>query len=268
VAPLKSRNWPQAAIGTLLVALGGAIFRSRRRARTKIGKTATAKAAAKSARKDQPRPSGAPGTPPEVPAGQTNVRTEPRIADPPPRTQYWPPPAPEPVEGTEAGAAAEKDDKEDQLRVDAESEKLGYEVQDTRAGKVAKVVAFSVTLIIACIGGLFWFVGSSHRRDSLSPPLTQQQLAVIVPPGPRLQDHPLHDIATEKKRQSELLEHYAWSEPTHRTARIPIARAEALMIGRPLDPVEPAPLPSDPTPPVAPPAAPTSAGAGKPAPQP
>ena len=68
------------------------------------------------------------------------------------------------------------------------------------------------------------------------PPLTQQQRAAIVPPSPRLQDHPLHDIAMLRQRESDLLERYGWTDADHRTARIPIARAEALVTGRSLDP--------------------------------
>ena len=251
MAPPEPKPWHQAALGGALMALGSVIFGVRRRGGVEAAPEPTAAAA-------PPRPEAMP----------SNVTQAPRAAEPPPRTQYWPPPAPKPIEGTDAGGSAEADDREDHLPVDAESEKLGYEVKDTRAGYLARVMVFSVAIIAGSVSGLFYMVGHYHRADSRTPPLTAQQSAVIVPPGPRLQDHPLHDIATEKKRESELLEYYAWSDPTHRTARIPIARAQALVIGRPLDPVEPAPLPSDPIPPVAPPAAPTSAGAATPAPKP
>ncbi len=53
-----------------------------------------------------------------------------------------------------------------------------------------------------------------------------------MPPGPHLQGHPLHDIAEERKRESDLLDHYAWIDPAHQRARIPIARALALVVGK------------------------------------
>ncbi len=128
--------------------------------------------------------------------------------------------------------------------MNATSEKLGYEVRDTRAGTLAIIMVVSVAIIGGSITGLFSLIGHYRSVDTRSAPLTPQQLAVIVPPGPHLQGHPLHDIAEERKRESDLLDHYAWIDPAHQRARIPIARALALVVGKPLDPApSPAPKP-------------------------
>ncbi len=130
------------------------------------------------------------------------------------------------------------------MSVDAASEKLGYEVKDTRAGMLAIIMVVSVAIIAGAIIGLFSLIGHFRGIDARSGPLTPEQLSVIVPPGPRLQGHPLHDIDVERQRESDLLDHYAWTDPTQGRARIPIDRALALVIGKPLDPApSPAPKP-------------------------
>ena len=211
------RTWRQAALGGLLVALGGALLGR--------GRAATPPAAAPAA---EPRaPSKTAGS------RKPKVRTKPRPAAAPVRTRHWPPPAPKPI--------APEAEPDPQYR-DApagkapESAGSGYERSDIRAGTVAKVVLSSAAVLVVAVAGLFMLVGWVQRGARQGPPLTAQQRAAIVPPAPRLQDHPLHDIAMLRQRESDLLDHYAWTDADHRTARIPIARAEALVTGRSLDP--------------------------------
>ena len=120
--------------------------------------------------------------------------------------------------------------------MNATSEKLGYEVKDTRAGTLAIIMVVSVLIIGGSITGLFSLIGHYRSVDARSVPLTPQQLAVIVPPGPHLQGYPLHEIAEQRKRESDLLDRYAWIDPAHQRARIPIERALTLVVGKPLDP--------------------------------
>ncbi len=209
MAPREPKRWAQAAVGGLLVALGGALVGVGRK---------TSPAAAKGEAKP---PSRSP---------VSKVRTKPEAEPPPMRTRYWPPPVPKPIEDatdgeTEAGP------------VDPKSVELGFERHDARPGVIVTVMLVSVSLVIGAIAGLFFLIGVVHRSDEAAAPLTPQQRAVIVPPEPRLQDHPLYDIAMLRKRDSDLLTTYAWTDPQHRTARIPIARAVALVTGRPLDPL-------------------------------
>ena len=256
MAQPEPNRWGRAALGGLLVALGGALLGA-----TREGPAAAAKAAPKGRdrqtlkpeRQGSTRAAGKPGASPRPRIGRAHVRTAPKPETAPARTRHWPPPPPKPIEPAGDVHAAEAQDREDRPPVDQTSRRLGFEVGDARAGAIARVMVVSVSLIAASIAGLFWFVGRSHRDDAVSPPLTPQQLAVIVPPGPRLQDHPLHDIAAERQREADLLRFYAWADPGHRAARVPLARAQALVIGRPLDP-----LPT-PDPVSAPPPAPSSA---------
>ena len=209
MAPREQKRWGQAAVGGLLVALGAALFGVGRRA-----KPAAAKGDAE----------------PPLRSAVSNVRTKSDTAPPPTRTRFWPPPVPKPI------VDASQDETEARP-VDPQSVALGFERHDARPGAIVKIMLVSASSIVAAIAVLFYLISALHRSDERVGPLTPQQLAVIVPPEPRLQDHPLYDIAMLRQRDSDLLTNYAWADPQHRTARIPIARAEALVVGRPLDPL-------------------------------
>jgi hypothetical protein len=211
----EPKAWRQAALGGALVALGGALVGVSRRSRQALSPSSEAKDAVDAA-------------PPRSKIPKVRTKSRPKLV--PPRTRYWPPPPPKPIEGPAEG-------EPDARPVDPKSVKLGYERRDAKHGTVVKVMLSSAAVIVGAIAVLFYLIGTVHRNDQASGPLTQQQLAVIVPPGPRLQDHPLHDIDMQRQRENDRLTFYAWNDPQHRTARIPIARAEALVIGRPLDPL-------------------------------
>ena len=219
------KPWRQAALGGVLVALGGAHFRLGR-------KPDPQKKHPASPLPSKERPRGAANK--AGSAGKAGGKRGQRETS---RPQHWPPPsaknAKRPRQQTQDGRP------EYPVAVNATSEKLGYEVKDTRAGTLAIIMVVSVAIIAASITGLFSLIGHYRRVDIRSAPLTPQQLAVIVPPGPRLQDHPLHDIDEERQRESDLLDHYSGTDPAQGRARIPIDRALALVVGKPLDPAPP-----------------------------
>ncbi len=231
--PDGKRRWREAALGGALVALGGALFGARRGAPKPVSKTVS-----KPASKAGPGKGGAkPGPAPRPNANRAKVRTKPNTPEVTAPTRYWPPPPPKPLDVYDDGITPpEQAVQASRLPVDEAAVKRGYESGDARPGAIVKVMLGSGLVIVCAIAGLFVLIGRQHRIDGREPPLTQQQLAVIVPPDPRLQDHPIHDIAMENKREFDLLEHYAWTGPEHRTGRIPIARAAILVTGRPLDP--------------------------------
>ncbi len=51
-----------------------------------------------------------------------------------------------------------------------------------------------------------------------------------VPPMPRLQPHPQTDLAKFRARKEALLSGYAWIDPQHAYARIPIQRAMQIYV--------------------------------------
>lgn len=238
MAQPEPRRWSVAALGGLLLAIGGALLRGARPGHAPPPPARRAPSPRRRARTGGSKASGPSTAKPRARTARAKVRTKPKAVEPPARSLHWPPPPPPPVAPTGEGMRAGEGTRDDHpLPVDARSATLGYEVADTRAATLVKVMAVGVAAIVVSIIGLFVFIGQSHRADRASTPLTPQQLAVIVPPGPHLQDHPLHDIATERKREDDLLNAYAWTDRTRGAARIPLARASTLVIGRPLDPL-------------------------------
>jgi hypothetical protein len=119
--------------------------------------------------------------------------------------------------------------------VDPASLDQGYEVADASGRALAWVMLVGAAVIAASIGGLFVLVAHYHREDASHPPLTAEQRAKITPPGPHLQAEPFRDIAALRRRETALLQGFAYLDADHKRARIPIDRAIALVIGKPLD---------------------------------
>ena len=231
------KRWREAALGGALVALGGALVGATRGGAKAPAKHRSGSSAEPGVNDGGMRP--APKARPDLSASK--VRTKPNAPEVTGGTQYWPPPPPKPPDVYDDGIRPpEHDVQNSHLPVDERAVKRGYESGDAKPGTIVKVMLGSASVIACSIAVLFFLIGSQRRDDLRAPPLTQQQLAVIVPPGPHLQDHPLHDIATENKREFDLLRSYAWTGPDHGAGRIPIARAQALVVGRPLDPLPPA----------------------------
>lgn len=94
--------------------------------------------------------------------------------------------------------------------------------------------AINVRRIVALIGGLAVFVlvavGVLYVvLHQVMPNRAQVQArAGAIPPPPRLQPHPDADLAALRAHKRELLTHYAWLDPSHHYARIPIRRAMQL----------------------------------------
>ena len=112
----------------------------------------------------------------------------------------------------------------------------GHETKDLNAGTLGRLVAglgFVVVVVIFGIVGFRKLVTGVDQRAL--PPLTAQQLTPIQPPAPTLQAHPIEELAQLHVREDKLLTGYAWRDPEHTEARIPIDRAMKLIIGHPLD---------------------------------
>lgn len=111
-----------------------------------------------------------------------------------------------------------------------------YETKDLSAHGLAIILASLATMAGALIGIAFGLVALFGHIDRASlPPLTVQQTARIVPPAPRLQTHPFADLTRLREHEARLLRSYAWVDPAHQRARIPVRRAMQLAIGRSLD---------------------------------
>lgn len=117
-----------------------------------------------------------------------------------------------------------------------QARKAGHETRDLNGRTLAVLVAGlggTVAAVIALMVGLMGYF--DHTISAAAPSYTAQQTAAIAPPPPNLQNAPLADIARLHEREEKLLENYAWIDPAHTRARVPIERAMALMVGRKLD---------------------------------
>jgi hypothetical protein len=115
---------------------------------------------------------------------------------------------------------------------------LGYENTDISAKLVVRVLGGLVFTFATAIFILFLMIHGFRRQDhATNPPLTQQQNAAIAPPGPTLQRDPYRELRALQANEEGALSHYAWADPQHNRARIPLDRAMALVVGRSLEPL-------------------------------
>ena len=117
----------------------------------------------------------------------------------------------------------------------------GHETRDVDVRKTALVMAGLALSALTVVGTMVWLMGSfaASQRRAL-PTLTPQQTARLVPPPPNLQADPYVDIARARAAAEADLAGYGYRDESRVRARIPIGRAMDLVVGRPLDPAEPA----------------------------
>ena len=95
----------------------------------------------------------------------------------------------------------------------------------------------SAGLGVAVIFGLLAILHG--RREANAPPTTPEERARIETPEPHLQVRPFQELYAEHGRERGLIDSYAWIDPGHTRARIPIDRAMQLVVGRSLDGASP-----------------------------
>ena len=111
----------------------------------------------------------------------------------------------------------------------------GFETEDMSGGLMGLLtIGLGVSIGIAIWLMVMMLHGFQARRDT-APPLTAQQQADLLPPLPRLQPAPWHDLADQERRQRDRLDRYGWTGPGHDRARIPIGIAMGRTVDRSLD---------------------------------
>lgn len=114
----------------------------------------------------------------------------------------------------------------------------GYETDQANAGVLTQVIAGWGVLVVGLIFGMVFLQRYLEARQiAAEPGFTAQETASITPPKPNLQANPLGEIAALRAREIALLSNYAWADPDHAHARIPIGRAIELTVGKTLDTV-------------------------------
>lgn len=93
-----------------------------------------------------------------------------------------------------------------------------YAVAARRLHWVAAILAGSLAGIV-----LLMYVLAHTWLRTTSPPIGS------VPPSPRLQANPAGDLATERRREEDMLAGYAWVDRKRGIARIPVQRAMEIL---------------------------------------
>ena len=105
----------------------------------------------------------------------------------------------------------------------------GHETEDMSGGLMVRLGLMlgtaALVMIFVMIGFRTWVRSSSINGQ---PPLTALQVAPQRPPAPTLQANAVQEWDRVRADAEALLDHYAWGDPQHARARIPIARAMAL----------------------------------------
>lgn len=113
---------------------------------------------------------------------------------------------------------------------------VGYETHDASAPAIAKWMAGLALLAAVAIALMLGMLRYFHaQRAAEQPAFSPQQTGRVEPPSPRLQAQPYDDLEATRRHADSLLNSYEWLDAAHDRARIPIARAMALTVGRPLD---------------------------------
>jgi hypothetical protein len=112
----------------------------------------------------------------------------------------------------------------------------GHEVRDIQLRPIVWAgIALVVVAIVAHIGvwRLFdYFTERRTRVESRPTPTAPLAWPRQTPPGPRLQADPHKDLEALLGAQDALLQSYGWVDREAGVARIPIARAMALLAER------------------------------------
>jgi hypothetical protein len=112
----------------------------------------------------------------------------------------------------------------------------GFETEDMSARDMSWLVAGLGTSAAIAVGlMLLMLLYFQNLNRAEAPRLTPEQQVQITPPLPNLQADPVAELAQQRAREEALLHGYAWANPDHTKARIPIDRAMALTVGQSLD---------------------------------
>lgn len=121
-------------------------------------------------------------------------------------------------------------------RAGAESLAEGYEVKDLSAKGLAYVLLGLLVAAAFLVGIAIFLVGLFGRWDAdRYADLTTQQTAPVTPPSPHILVHPEEDLERLRARELHYLNSYAWTDPQHDHAHVPIARGMQLVNGHSLD---------------------------------
>lgn len=121
----------------------------------------------------------------------------------------------------------------DQPRIEREAQEHGYETTDVRiAGVLWTALGLTVTLLIIGAAVAIAVVLLRHPGPTGRSAPTEIETTSLTPPEPRLQVEPMRDAAELHTQAEQVLHSYGWVDRKGGIVRIPIERAERLLVDR------------------------------------
>jgi hypothetical protein len=103
---------------------------------------------------------------------------------------------------------------------------FGHESAAIDTRRVLRLGAILAASVLGITAGLYLLL-----QLGIMPRYAQRAaLRAAIPPAPRLQAHPVPDLAAVRAAEQVSLSEYRWLDPAHSAAQIPIARAMELYV--------------------------------------
>lgn len=116
-----------------------------------------------------------------------------------------------------------------------QARRKGFETEDMSGALMGSLTVGLGAAIAIAIVLMVLMLHSFQARRADAPAMTAEQRALIVPPLPHLQAHPLQDLAAVRGGEAARLAGYGWADAQHTRARIPIGAAMERTVGQSLD---------------------------------
>jgi len=111
---------------------------------------------------------------------------------------------------------------------EANRDSRGYTIDEVSVGGIGMGALLIAGAIVLAIVAAFVAIHAGYGRHT--PPLgAEHRKPPDIEGAVTLQPAPQQDIAVFRSEKARALEGYAWADPDHRYARIPIERAMALL---------------------------------------
>jgi type IV secretory pathway VirB10-like protein len=117
----------------------------------------------------------------------------------------------------------------------------GHETRDVNVRNTVMVMAGLALTVLAVVGTMIWLMDTFAARHRPAPPAQAPPRAPPVgPPPPHPQAPPVPPKDRARAAAEASLAGYGYRDEARTRARIPIGRAMDLIVGRSLEPAEPA----------------------------
>jgi len=110
----------------------------------------------------------------------------------------------------------------------------GYETRDANPESLVKFAITLAVTVLVTMAGMWWLMGYYGRVQDLGAGATpfgklhEKQL----PPLPRIQVEPVHELDEVRDQQRHAAESYGWVDREHGIVHIPVTQAMDLILAR------------------------------------